>query len=151
MSVCSNLVVAPIAAALVAGVALWDVGAPSPGAAVRVGAVGAQVQPADPVSGEWEGELSGEQLPQAFPLTITLALDAEGRVSGGFTVDENTAEFDGVWNAAESLVTGTMLDPESGEAADVELRIDGNSLEGTLTVTGENFTVVLDVHATRGE
>jgi len=146
MSVCSNLVVAPIAAVLVAGAAVWDVGSSAP-----VVAVGAQAQPADPVSGEWEGELSGEQLPQAFPLTITLALDGEGRVSGGFSVDENTAEFDGVWNAAESLVTGSLLDPESGEAGDVELRIDGNSLAGTLTVTGENFTVVLDVQATRGE
>ena len=104
----------------------------------------------DPVTGDWEGTLSNDQMPEDVDVTISLALDDDGTsVTGGFTVQEDTADLTGDWDVDASTITGTISDPDSGQELDVELTIDGDDMTGTITVEAGDVKLVIDVTATR--
>lgn len=102
----------------------------------------------DIVSGEWDGLISGEQMPQEVEVLITLELDGED-VTGGFTVQGETADFTGEFDEESSTITGVLSDPQSGQNVDVEMTIDGDELTGSITIVAGDMTIVLDLSATR--
>lgn len=108
-------------------------------------------QPADPVTGDWEGEITAEQLPEAIPVALTFKLEDGNKVTGGFTIMGNTAEFEGEWNAEESSITGVVTDPDTGQEIDTELEIEGDAMTGEMTIEVGDVSLVLNIAAKRAK
>lgn len=108
-------------------------------------------QPADPVSGDWDGEISAEQIPDPIPVTLSFKLEDGAKVTGGFTVMGNTADFEGEWDAENSTIIGVITDPDTGQEIDTELEVDGDSMNGTMTVEAGDMSLVLSISATRAK
>lgn len=105
----------------------------------------------DPVTGDWEGTISSEQVPEAQSVTISLKLDEEGSVTGGFTVQDQTAPFEGTFDADKNTISGAMSDPDSGMSFPVEMTIDGDSLSGSITIEFGDQKFILTIEATRSK
>jgi len=88
--------------------------------------------PADPVSGVWEGTLQAEQLPpDAGAFTMTLALDANGVVTGEVVARTGGgAVRDGTYNRETGAIAFTIDAPQVEVA--VEGMIEGTRMTGTV-------------------
>lgn len=104
----------------------------------------------DPVSGDWDGVISSEMMPEDQEVLISLELEGEN-ITGGFTAQGETAPFEGEWDAESSTITGVLSDPDQGQEFDVEMTIDGDEMTGTITIELPEMTIVLDVNATRAK
>lgn len=106
----------------------------------------------DPVTGDWDGYISAEMMPEDQEILITLELDEDGEtVTGGFTAEDETADFEGTFNADDNTIEGTITDPDEGQSFEVELTIDGDEMTGTITIDAGDFQLVMDITATRLE
>ena len=103
----------------------------------------------DPVTGDWDGTLSSEQMPEEIEVEISLEMDEDNYVTGGFTVMGETADFEGEWDADSATLSGVLVDPEQGQEVDCEIEIDGDEMVGALTVEAGDITIVIDLEATR--
>lgn len=108
-------------------------------------------QPADPVSGDWEGEITAEQIPEAIPVSLSFKLEGGTKVTGGFTVMGNTADFEGDWDAEDSTITGVVTDPDTGQEIDTELELDGDTMTGEMTIEAGEMSLVLNITAKRAK
>ncbi len=108
-------------------------------------------QPADPVTGDWEGEITAEQIPQAIPVSLSFKLENGTKVTGEFTVMGNTADFEGEWDAEDSTITGVVTDPDTGQEIDTELEIEGDSMTGEMTIEAGDLSLVLSITAKRAK
>jgi hypothetical protein len=106
----------------------------------------------DPVTGDWDAVLSSDMMPEDQEISISLELGDDGEtVTGGFTAEDETADFEGTFNAENNTIEGAISDPEQGQSFEVELTIDGDDMTGSITVDAGDFQLVIDVTATRAE
>lgn len=107
----------------------------------------------DPVTGEWEGTISADQMPDEEDVLITLELGEDGEtVTGTFAApdqSDDTAAFEGTFDAESGTIEGDLTDPDAEQSFPVELTIDGDDMTGTITIDAGDFQLVLDVTATR--
>ncbi len=102
---------------------------------------------ADVISGSWEGFAVGDQLPEDLPLWVTLEMDEEGDVVGTFGTPDGDAPFAGFFDDEEKILTGMVTPPDA--SWELELSLDGDTLEGEATET--NSGMVVTVTLTRSD
>ena len=112
----------------------WSDGSP-------VDAVGAVARADDPISGEWEGMISGEAFPEDVNLVVTLEMNDEGEVTGTFTIPDGEAPFEGKFDAETSILTGAVT-TDDGQNWETYLTLDEeqNELDGDATETSSGTT-----------
>ncbi|MHC4219171.1 MAG: S41 family peptidase, partial [Planctomycetota bacterium] len=81
----------------------------------------------DGVSGNWEGTLTGADLPPGLEFTMTLWLDADGSVTGSIVVPMGSGSVDATYNEATGALEGTITTDE-GLVAEMKATISGSSI-----------------------
>ena len=102
----------------------------------------------DAITGDWEGEASGDDLPEDLQLFVSLEMDEDSVVTGVFTVSHDDAPFEGSFDPESNVLTGTVTDPD-GPIWEMALKLDDDELEGEATEKNSGATV--DVSLERSE
>ncbi len=104
---------------------------------------------ADVITGDWEGEVSGDDLPEDMEIYVSLEMDEDFVVIGVFTVvEDGDAPFEGSFDPESNVLTGTVTVPD-GPVWEMTLTLDEDELEGEATETYSGTTV--DVSLERSE
>ena len=88
----------------------------------------------DPVSGTWDCEIEVPNM-GGLPVTLTLMLEADDRITGGMSSDMFSAELGGRFDRAASTLE-VRMNMEGGPGAELELKITGDRLEGSSVMPG---------------
>lgn len=99
----------------------------------------------DPITGEWEGTATGDDLPEDLQLSVTLEMDDDFAVTGVFSTIDSDAPFEGDFDAESNTLTGTVT-IEDGGTWDLTLTLEDDELEGEATEesSGATATVLLE-------
>lgn len=107
------------------------------------------LQPADPVSGDWEGEASGEAFPEPLPLVVELSKNEKHEVTGTFVIPDGEAPFKGVFDPEKALLTGSVT-PEDGSNWEIELELEGDEFTGTAVETNSGVKAEIELERIKG-
>ncbi|MCP4833680.1 MAG: amidohydrolase family protein [Phycisphaera sp.] len=88
----------------------------------------------DPVSGTWECVIDVPEMGE-LPVTVDVMLGEDDRVTGGLSSQMFSAELGGRFDRGSSTIDVSMS-MEGGPSAELELKITGNSLEGSSEMMG---------------
>lgn len=102
----------------------------------------------DPISGEWEGVATGDDLPEDMQMTASLEMDDDFEVVGVFSTLEGDAPFEGFFDSESNTLTGTV-DAGDGVKWDLTLTLDEDELNGE--ATEQNSGMTLDVWLERSD
>ncbi len=101
-------------------------------------------QPADPVSGDWKGEVSGESFPEPLSLVVELSMNEKNEVTGTFIIPDGEAPFKGAFDPEKALLTGSIT-PEDGSNWEIELELDGDEFTGTAVETNSGVKAEIEL------
>lgn len=96
----------------------------------------------DPISGEWEGVATGDDLPEDLYMTVTFEMDDDFSVTGVFSTFEGDAPFEGDFDPESNVLTGAVT-IEDGAVWEMALELDEDELEGEATETNSGMTVTV--------
>ncbi len=105
--------------------------------------------PADALSGAWEGNLTGSELPpEGVPLTIHLQLGEGGSVTGDMVTPLGTASVDtGTFDAASGELK-LQLTADIGFSLSVNAKVNGESMTGTAESPEQGMTFKFELSRT---
>ncbi len=140
-----------VTTAAVVAVASTSVAAPiAPIGAQPIHTVGPRaMQPADPVSGDWKGEVTGEAFPEPLPLVVEFSMNEKHEVLGTFVIPDGEAPFKGVFDPRTALLTGSVT-PEDGSNWEIELELDGDEFSGTAVETNSGVKAEIELERIEG-
>lgn len=121
--------------------------------ATHPNAIGVALDDEDPVTGVWEGTVSGDVLPEDVDVTVTLEMDDDNAVTG--TIEQagqdGSVSFEGVFDPEKKELTGTVSSPDPGsdETADFDVTFDNNTFDGTISFSKEGQTISVDISCKR--
>lgn len=103
----------------------------------------------DPVSGRWEGRLTGGAdlgiPPEGVAFILTLRLHRDGSVSGSLEVmGQRTTLSEGRFDRETNEISGTLVEEESGVGAAFSATIDKGAIKGTVTIAEFGVTLVIE-------
>ncbi len=105
----------------------------------------------DGISGTWEGLLKGDILPpEGVDMTISLAVTAEGSVSGSVVTPMGTATItSGTYNKASGDIAVELV-ADDGSSLSMKGKVDGNRITGTGIMPAQGVEFTFDVERTGG-
>ncbi len=117
----------------------------------KSGDTGAAIGP-DPVTGTWEGRITGGAdmglPPEGVAYTLSVQLRAGGEVSGSIAVMGQSHDLvGGKFDAATGKLTGRFSNAETGMGAALDATIQNGGISGKITIDG--IGVVLEMTGTR--